>query len=119
MTHWRVMLNTKLWDQPTYEEKWQTQPEVRRLAQSKGRCKMVVVPRLGDDIAFVYRGKIVMRGIMESDGFVSGDAHKQHSCNLGEQRPHTDVTEFAWVRITTVGLSEDIRKTGQRTWARY
>ncbi len=112
------MLSTKLWDQAAYEADWNERPEVRRLAQSKGRALMRVVPQYGDEVSFVYRGKIVMKGVMDSDGFVSGDAHQHHSCNRGAVRPHTDVNEFAWVRITTVGLADDIRKTGQRTWLR-
>ena len=116
-TCWRVMLS-HLWDQAKYEHDFLLQPEVRRLAQSKGRCRMKLCPQKGDIISFVYKGKIVMRGECESNGFEVGTAHQTHSCNIGDNRPHSDPQEFAWVIITVVGLSEDIRKTGQRTWAK-
>ena len=115
---WRVMLNSRLWNQNKYEEDWITRPEVRRLAQSKGRCNMVSYPKIGDLVSFVKKGKIVMRGIVESNGFENGTAHQEHSCNIGEMRPHSTPREIVWVRITEVGLSENIRPTGQRTWAK-
>ena len=113
------MLNSSLWNQTKYEEDFLRRPEVRRIAQSKGRCKMVNCPKKGDLASFVLKGKVVMRGVVESDGFTSGTDHQEHSCNVGSVRSHTTPSEFAWVRITEVGLSEDIRSTGQRTWAHF
>ena len=115
---WRVMLNASRWNQNKYEEDFMLHPEVRRLAQSKGRCPIVLCPKKGDVASFVLRGKVVMRGIVESDEFENGTDHQQHSCNSGEARPHSVPTEFVWIRITEIGLSEDIRPTGQRTWAK-
>ena len=112
------MLNSKLWNQEKYELQWSEYPESRRIAQSKGKAKMVQLPKEGDAVSFVLKGKIVMKGIIESDGFVKGTAHREHSCNMGESRPHSEAGEFAWVKITEVGLSEPIAKTGQRTWIR-
>jgi len=112
------MLSSSLWNQKKYEEDFATRPEVRRLAQSKGRCKMVSVPKIGDMVSFVMKGKIVMKGIVESNGFENGTDHKEHSCNVGVMRYHSIPTEFVWVRIEEVGLSENIRPTGQRTWAK-
>jgi hypothetical protein len=115
-TVWRVMLNTRLWKQDKYEEDFRSRPEVRRLPQSKGRCRMVSCPNRGDDVFFVYRGKIVMKGVVDSDGFENGTEHQEHSCNSDNTRIHATPTEFAWIKITEVGLSENIRRTGQRTW---
>ena len=112
------MLNQKLWNQEQYERSFQLQPEVRRIAQSKGLCNMVICPKKGDYVAFVLKGKIVMKGYVDSDGFEEGSNHKLHSCNIGDIREHTNSNKFAWVIITEVGLSQDIRKTGQRTWAK-
>ena len=67
---------------------------------------------------FVLKGKVIMRGVLMSDGFENGTAHQEHSCNDGEMRPHATTAEFAWIRIAEVGLSEPIRPTGQRTWAK-
>ena len=117
-TSWRVMLSSSLWNQKKYEEDFATRPEVRRLAQSKGRCNMVSCPKVGDRASFVIKGKIVMRGIVESNGFENGTGHQKHSCNTGFLRGHSIPTEFAWIRIEEVGLSENIRPTGQRTWAK-
>jgi len=115
---WRVMISSSLWNQKKYEEDFATRPEVRRIAQSKGRCKMVSCPKVGDMVSFVMKGKIVMRGIVESNGFENGTDHREHSCNVSEMRPHSNPNEFSWVRIIEVGLSENIRHTGQRTWAK-
>ena len=115
---WRVMLSSRLWDQSKYEREIVTHPELKRLAQSKGRRHMVKCPKKGDLVSFVFKGKIVMRGTVDSDGFENGTWHREHSCNIGESRPHTDPTEFIWINITEVGLSEDIRFTGRSTWAK-
>jgi hypothetical protein len=112
------MLSSSLWNQKKYEEDFASRPEVRRLAQSKGRCTMISCPKVDDMVSFVIKRKIVMRGIVESNGFENGTDHKEHSCNVGEIRPHSTPNEFVWVRIIEVGLSESIRNTGQRTWAK-
>jgi hypothetical protein len=79
---------------------------------------MVSCPKKGDSVSFVFKGKIIMRGIVDSDGFQTGIDHQEDSSNIGEYRPHAIPPEFCWVRITEVGLSEKIRPTGQRTWAK-
>jgi hypothetical protein len=113
------MLNPHLWKQDKYEEDFVSHPEVRRLPQSKGNCHMISCPKRGDTASFVFKGKIVMRGVVESDGFEHGTAHQEpHSCNDGVLRLHIDFPQFAWIRIEEVGLSENIRRTGQRTWAK-
>lgn len=115
---WRVILNSRLWKQKQFEEDFVSRPEVRRLAQSKGNCRMISCPKKGDIVSFVLKGKIVMRGVVESDGFEHGTAHQEHSCNNGALRFHATIPEFVWIRIEEVGLSENIRPTGQRTWAK-
>jgi hypothetical protein len=80
---------------------------------------MVVCPQRGDIALFVIKGKIVMKGIVESDGFIDGTAHQEHLYNKGDYRPHARPTEFAWIKIQEVGLSQHIRPTGQRTWAKF
>ena len=114
---WRVMMNHKLWNQDKYEQEFYVSPERRRIAQSKGRCKMVVCPKKGDSVVFVLKGKIVMKGVVDSDGFVTGTDHQTDSCNSDDGvRSHAEICDFAWIMITEVGLSQEIRKTGQRTW---
>lgn len=115
---WRVMLNSRLWKQNKYEDDFATRPEVRRIAQSKGRCRMISCPKKGDIVFFVLKGKIVMRGIVDSDGFEYGTEHQNHSCNDGVMRPHSTINEFIWIKIEEVGLSTSIFPTGQRTWAK-
>jgi len=118
MTAWRVMLNKNLWNQSLYEENFATMPEVRRIAQSKGRCAMKRLPLKGDTVYFVLKGRIVMRGFVDSEGFETGTAHQAHSCNVGAVRAHAGPQEYAWVVVNQIGLSEPIRATGQRTWAK-
>ena len=119
---WRVLINPENWDQTKYEDEWNgPRPEQKRFAQTKGRAKMVVVPRKNDRVNFVISGKIVMRGYVENDGFLVGDTHKdEHSCVKGafRDRPWDNVNEYLWVKIEQVGLSIPIRPTGQRTWAK-
>jgi hypothetical protein len=115
---WRVMVNPSLWNQKKYEEEFMFRPEARRIAQSKGKARMVSCPIRGDSVSFVINKKVVMRGWVDSDGFENGTDHQNHSCNIGIIRPHSDTPEFVWIKITEVGLSEDIRPTGQRTWAK-
>ncbi len=113
------MLNPRLWKQDTYEKDFMVCPEVPRLLpQSKGNCPMISCPKKGDTAFFVLKGKIVMRGIVESNGFENGTAHQEDSYNDGATRLHATTPEFAWIRIVEVGLSENIRPTGQRTWAK-
>ena len=114
-TSWRVMLNHRLWKQSQYEKDFYAP---KRLAQSKGRCKMVSCPKKGDLVSFVCKGKIIMKGIVDSDGFEHGTEHQTDPYNDGTLRRHSIPDEFAWIIITEVGLSEYIRPTGQRTWAK-
>lgn len=110
------MLNPRLWSQERYENEFAAGR--RELAQSKGGCRMVTLPKRGDTVAFVLRRLVVMRGVVKSDGFVPGAAHQEDPCNVGAHRPHAAAPEFALVTIEEVGLSEPIRPTGQRTWAK-
>jgi len=112
------MLNHRLWKQDQYEKDFASRPEVRRLAQSKGNCHMTSCPKKGDTVSFVLKGKIIMRGVVESDGFEHGTAHQEDSYNDGTMRLHATTPQFAWIRIEEVGLSVSIRPTGQRTWAK-
>ena len=114
-TAWRVMLNPRLWNQARFEREFVAE---QLFAQSKGRCRMVTLPNRGDTVAFVLRGRIVMRGVVESDGFVRGTAHREDASNVGTHRPHAEAPEFCELKIVEVGLSEAIRPTGQRTWAK-
>jgi len=118
---WRVMLSP-LWDMNKYREQYNTEPdrpEIKYLPQSKGRCKMVKVPLKGDIVYFVLKGKIVMEGSVETDGFIKGDAHRNHSCNIGDVRIHATTDEYAICKITSVTLNQPIARTGQRTWQQY
>jgi hypothetical protein len=118
--NWRVILNNKLWDQKLYENDWIKNKEIRKIAQSKGNCKMVNCPVLNDTVDFVINGKIAMKGIIETDGFIIGNEHQKYSkYNIGENRIHTETMEYVWVIIIKIGLSEDIRNTGRRTWVKY
>ena len=77
--NWRVILNSKLWDQKLYENDWIINKEIRRIAQSKGNCKIVNCPVLNDTVDFVINGKIVMKGIIETDGFIIGNEHQKYN----------------------------------------
>jgi len=115
---WRVMLNPSRWNQAKYENDFYERPELRRLAQSKGMCRMIYCPKKGDLVSFVLKGKIIMKGIVDSDGFQTGLDHQEDASNIGDFRIHAMLPEFCAVNITEVGLSEKIRFTGQRTWAK-
>ena len=111
------MMNSRRWNQLKYEQDFDNKPEARRIAQSKGACRMVSCPKKGDLVSFVCKGKIIMKGRVESE-FEHGTLHQEHSCNTGDNRPHAIPPMFAWIIITNIRLSEPIRNTGQRTWAK-
>ena len=111
------MLSSKLWDQSVYEHKWYTDPSARVFAQSKGRAVMRTCPSKDDEVWFVLRGHVVMKGVVLTDGFIDGDEHKTHACNLGTVRAHAELSQYASVKITEVGLAQRIAPSGQRTWA--
>ena len=125
MPQWRVMLSAKLWRQHTignkkgYEDLWHEMPQEKFIAQSKGAARMVELPKKDDKIAFVYKGEIVMKGIVLSEGFEQGDMHTRHSCNEGTHRPHADNLQFARIEVKEVGLHIPIKPTGQRTWLKF
>jgi hypothetical protein len=119
------MLSSKLWRQYTvgdkkgYEELWHEMPEQKFIAQSRGKARMIELPKKNDKVAFVYKGEIVMKGIVLSEGFEDGNMHKKHSCNVGNLRPHAENLEFARVEVEEVGLHIPIKPTGQRTWLKF
>ena len=79
---------------------------------------MVRCPKKEDRVVFVLKGNIIMEGVVDSDGFENGKYHQLHSCNLGGNRPHAEMEEFVWINITSVDLSQPVKKSGQRTWAK-
>ena len=119
MTIWRVNLNPKLWDQSQFEALWHERYDMRTFAQSKGRCRMKIVPVKGDVVMFVWKKNIVMKGIVQNDGFITNTYHQEHPCNRGPVRAHAEHPEFTWVTITEVGLHIPFTFNGQRTWAKY
>ncbi len=114
---WRVLLSSKLWNQCKYEKDWVSYPEIRRLPQSKGRAKMIKLPKKNDIVHFVYNRKIVMKGYVDSDKFEENSKLQFHSCNIGNNRQH-DVHEYMYIYVTEIGLSENIAWKGQRTWVK-
>jgi hypothetical protein len=114
---WRVVLNSKLWNQEKFEEDFLNE-KVNRIPQSKGRCIMKKCPKKNDIVFFVIKKKIRMKGVVEIDGFIEGNNHQDDIYNTGEIRKHSEVEEFTWVNITEVGLNETIIHMGQRTWVK-
>lgn len=117
---WRVLLSTKDWDQEKYEWLCATNPAIKRLPQSKGRCLMVECPLKGDGAIFVHKNRVVMSGIVEHDGFLEGTDHLDHCCYTGAKEGAD--RNFTWVQINDVGLRLDTGHVGkfpwkgQRTW---
>lgn len=129
VTTWRVLINPKNWDQQKFADEWNgSRPEQKEkgFPQTKGCAKMKTVPRKNDRVNFVISGKIVMRGYVDTDGFLEGDAHKdEHSCvnscvkGTLRERPWDHVNEYLGVKIDEIlKVPELIRRTGQRTWAK-
>jgi hypothetical protein len=123
---WRVVLNSKLWNQTEYTKLWNENTEIevngelvsaRQLPQSKGGGKYREVPRKGDTVKFVYKKHIVMEGKCSSD-FITGMRHQIHTCNTGATRPHAEKnSEFIWVDVKTIyDTPEPYRHDGQKTW---
>ena len=114
---WRILINGDLWDYEKYRADFNARP-MPLFPQSKGRRHMVSLPRRGDSVSFVLGQKIVMKGTVASDKFEVGTAHQEDPYNKGERQGHAEPSEFAWIQIESVGLSIDIRRTGQSTWAK-
>ena len=73
---------------------------------------MAKILKFIDTVDFVINGKIAMKGIIETDGFIIGNEHQKYSkYNIGEKRIHTETLEYVWVNITKIGLSDDIINT--------
>lgn len=120
MSVWRVMINKAFWDVDGFCQDWKHPLTIQ---QSKGRAVMRVRPVRDDKVVFVCQGKIVMRGVLVSDGFVSGVGHQRDVYNRGAVREHAEPTEYADVRIDTVYHTDNpgakaVRPTGQRAWAK-
>ena len=119
---WRVMLSKTRWDQRKYEKEWYRCPEQRGFRQSLGRANMTTVPRRGDTVFFIYGGTAVMEGRVETDVITDDDWYRDHSCNLGVTRHHSDYShKYVMVEITRIYEETDrvrVRPTGQRTWIR-
>ncbi len=59
-----------------------------------------------------------MKGYVVSETFEVGECHKGDKNNRGIERPHEEVNEFVWVKITEINLDVPIKHMGQRTWVR-
>ncbi len=116
--YWRVMLSSKKWNQKKYEQNWRNLPETRHLPQSMGKKPPKIPPKREDAVYFVFKQKIVMKGKVCSN-VGHGNYHQIHSCNIGTNRTHSEPSEFIWINITEVGLSENVRITGQQTWIEW
>ena len=113
MSTWRVLINPKLFAWKKFIEDRNS-----RINQSKGRCEMRILPKAGDTILFVIKGRIKFKGIMESDGFCIGDSHRDDPYNIGESRSHSAPDYYAKVKILSTDLDDPIEWKGQRTWAK-
>ena len=119
MSYWRILINPKKWDFNGFKKQFNSasEPGSDRIIQSKGGAIMKVCPVKGDTIVYVIKGHIVMKGVVESDGFIQGVKHQQDPLNLLDNQPHVRVEEVAWIKITEIcEMPEAIKKTGQRTW---
>ena len=124
MTTWRVLLSSKLWNQEAFAtaaEEEGGHALLTNFAQSKGRAAMKIVPVKGDSVIFIWKGHRVMEGQVTSEGFISGDAHRQqHRDFLRTEAPaHQQTSEFALIsNIKVLKEQVPIPFAGQRTWSR-
>ena len=120
MTHWRVMLSSKRWDQGCFAAAAQLRPErLRDFAQSKGAVNMRETPVVGDFVSFVFKGHIVMTGVVRA-GFQEGDLHQTQHLGVGaiglpEDRLHALPASYALIDLALVAPRK-VRHTGQATW---
>ena len=124
MTTWRVLLSSKLWNQEAFAtaaEEEGGHALLTNFAQSKGRAAMKIMPVKGDSVIFIWKGHRVMEGQVTSEGFISGDAHRQqHRDFLRTEAPaHQQTSEFALIsNIKVLKEQVPIPFAGQRTWSR-
>jgi hypothetical protein len=120
------MLSSKMWDQALFAKRAEADPTMLSgFAQSKGAAQMKLVPAAGDLVSFVWKGHVVMRGVVTA-GFQAGTLHQTQHADCfplaAAARAHAvAVAEYATINITEVLVKEDqpaIAPTGQRTWAK-
>ena len=121
MTHWRVMLSKKRWDQKRFAAAASADASVLRgFAQSKGAVNMRETPVVGDFVSFVYDGHIVMTGVVRA-GFQEGTLHQSQHLGAGtigkpEERPHALPASYALIDLALLVKPKKVRHTGQATW---
>jgi signal peptidase I len=118
MTVWKVSWNKKLVDVEIIREAFMKNDEFT-LHQSKGRAKMVKVPKKGDKIVFIYDKREVFEGIVVRE-FQDGTLHQHQHCfaSRSGNENHRIVKTYATVKITGIGSGRSNRGV-QRTWSKY
>jgi hypothetical protein len=121
MTHWRVMLSKKRWDQVAFAEAVDHRPELLRgFAQSKGAAKMKETPAVGDFVSFVWDGKIIMTGVVRAgfqEGILHQNQHDEFTIGNLEERLHALPTTYALIDLAVLAEPHAVScHTGQRTW---
>jgi hypothetical protein len=116
--HWQVSWNKKQYKYKKFIQEFPLMTDEQKLIpQSKGRARMVKVPKINDLVSICCGGKIILRGVVRTQ-FQVGNLHKTDQFNSGESRTH-EAGEYLFIYITEV-VNKDIKKRGcQRTWIQY
>ena len=116
-TNWRVSWNKDLYDYKRIISLYKLGEE-DIINQSKGRAKMVKLPKIGD-YAYVSCDKKKIMKCKIISNFIIGDEEKSDKCNKGNPRIHTNNNTYLKMKILEVYDEYLIFKGCQRTWSKY
>lgn len=116
-TTWKVSWNKKLYDYRGIIESYRLE-EQDIIYQSKGRARMVKLPKEGD-IVYVSCNKLQIMKCIVVSGVIVGASENGDRFNLGINRPHSDNDTYLKMKILETFDETIVLKGCQRTWCKY
>ena len=121
---WKVSTNCKFFDYKKAQNDFKNYTAGKRsepvlIYQSKGRCKMVIVPEVNDIVFFSCEKKKVLVGKVIK-GFTIGTNHQTciYNKETTNEPDHRSPNSYAIIEIISLGDESELRGV-QRTWSQY
>jgi hypothetical protein len=119
-SHWKLTWNKEYYDVDKLVNDFPNlEDEEKIIPCSRGKAHMKSFPQEGDIVTIVVvpKGKKIFSGVVIR-GFQNGSLHQNDLYNRGTVRPHSDVREYALVKLLTILNGEDC-PGGRQTWTRF
>jgi hypothetical protein len=115
---WKVSTNRKFFDYKKAQDDFTNYKNGKRIDpviiyQSKGRCNMVAVPKVGDIVLFSCEKKKVLVGKVIKEFTMGTNHYNKETSNVAE---HREPSTYATVEIISLGDDSEFRGV-QRTWS--